>query len=345
MSRQEDYMMRCLALAKKGTNKVAPNPLVGAVLVFEDRIIGEGWHQEYGQAHAEVNCLNSVVLQDRKFIPKSQLYVNLEPCNHFGRTPPCCDLIIKERVSEVFVGCIDTSAAVSGKGIKHLREEGIKVNEDILEKECQYLNRRFFTVHEKNRPFVLLKWAETLDGFMGRADHSKYQISDWLEMREVHKMRYEEDAVLVGYQTAFFDNPKLNNRYWYSGKQPLRVLVDFDNKLPPEHYLMDQQQDTVIFNCHKDEVKGRTIWKKLEGREDFPKQIVQNLKGVNSLIVEGGAKTLQAFIDCDIWDEAHQWVNSEKTLGHGLRAPLLKNASIIKEEKWGSDCQRLYKLR
>lgn len=343
MDSDEKYMLRCLQLAQNGAGTTAPNPMVGAVLVYRDRIIGEGWHQQYGAAHAEVNCLHSVSAENRQWIPHSKLFVSLEPCSHFGKTPPCCDLIIQEKIPEVVIGCIDSFASVSGKGIQKLQEAGIKVSIGMLEKECRRMNKRFFTRQEFTRPYIILKWAESADGYIGRKNGDPVRISGWLESRAVHKMRFEEDAVLVGYQTAFNDNPQLNNRFWQQkGRQPLRVLVDFENSLPEHFHLKNNSQETIIFNFQKEGKQGNVCWKRLKKNKPLPNQIVENLPGINSLIVEGGARTLQAFIDHRIWDEIHIWRSIGFSMEEGIPSPQIKHARLIRE--WTTDEDRLFKF-
>jgi len=343
MTADELYMRRCLELALKGINRTAPNPMVGAVLVYQDRIIGEGWHEVYGQAHAEVNCLNSVRPEDRALIPESLLYVSLEPCSHFGKTPPCSDRIIAEGIREVIVGCLDSFAAVSGKGIRKMEDAGITARTGVLEAECREVNKRFFTRQEKNRPYIILKWAETADGFIAAADGSPIQISGWLQQRLVHQMRFQEEAILVGYQTALKDNPRLNNRLWQSGRQPLRVVIDFDNSLPENLFLKTDGRPTMIINGQKEGIKGSVTWKRIPNRENLPQQVAAALSDINSLIVEGGVKTLQAFINAGLWDEVHRWINTETLAGTGIPAPLLTNAGLLRTQDFGTDRLLLFR--
>ncbi|HET8574201.1 MAG TPA: bifunctional diaminohydroxyphosphoribosylaminopyrimidine deaminase/5-amino-6-(5-phosphoribosylamino)uracil reductase RibD [Edaphocola sp.] len=343
MVSDEQYMRRCLELAQKGINHAAPNPMVGSVLVHQERIIGEGWHEVYGQAHAEVNCLNDVRPEDRALIPGSRLYVSLEPCSHFGKTPPCCDRIIMEGIREVVVGCRDSYAAVAGKGIQKMKDAGILVRTGTLETECRELNKRFFTVQEKGRPYIILKWAETADGFIAAEDGTRIRISGWIQQRLVHRMRYQESAVLVGYQAALNDNPRLDNRFWREGRQPLRVLIDFDNSLPGNYFLKDNSRGTLIFNGHKEGEAGHMAWKRLYGKKDIPQQITAALEGINSIIVEGGTKTLQTFIDSGLWDEAHRWINGAMVAGTGIQSPVLKNARKVQEQCYGADRLLLFR--
>jgi len=339
MSTEEIYMLRCLELAQKGIGQVAPNPMVGAILVDNGRVIGEGWHQRYGGAHAEVNCIASVAAEDRPRISKSCLYVSLEPCSHFGKTPPCTDLIIREKIPEVVIGCIDPFAAVAGKGVHRLQQAGVKVKAGVLEQACRRLNKRFLMRQEHGRPYVILKWAESADGYLSGAGGAPVQLSGWLETRAIHRMRYEEDAILVGYNTALRDNPRLNNRFWKEGKQPLRVLIDFHNTLPDHGHIRDNNRETVIFNFQKEDRDGRTSWKRLTKDQPLPLQIMEQLPGVQSLIVEGGARTLQTFLDHRCWDEIHLWQSRHQSLGTGVTAPVLKHA--VKKSEWTTTEDRL----
>lgn len=323
MNIQEQYIQRCIDLALKGAGWVSPNPMVGAVLVYNDRIIGEGWHKQYGQAHAEVNCLASVSDHDRELIPKSTLYVSLEPCAHYGKTPPCADLIIQNNIPEVIIGCTDSYKEVSGKGIAKLEAAGVAVTCGILEQECRWLNRRFFTRQEFHRPYIILKWAESDDTFIAPEKGNRFMLSNTFSQKMVQKMRSEEDAILVGYNTALQDNPQLNNRYG-SGKQPIRIVIDPELNLSPELRLFDQRQRTIVFNYLKSAEEGNISWKQLNRDVTLPRQITEQLKDINSIIIEGGSKTLQAFIDEDLWDEAVVF-RTTHILQKGTKAPQLKN--------------------
>jgi diaminohydroxyphosphoribosylaminopyrimidine deaminase/5-amino-6-(5-phosphoribosylamino)uracil reductase len=252
-------------------------------------------------------------------------------------------LIIRQRIPEVVIGCVDTFSAVSGSGIQKLRNAGLKIRVGILEKQCRELNKRFFTRQERNRPFIILKWAETTDGFIGKVGaDTPIQISGWAETRVVHKMRMEEEAVLVGYQTAMNDNPSLNNRYWIQGRQPLRVVVDFENSLPDDIHLKNNQEETFIFNDRIGASKGKTTWKLLSKEKPLIPQIIEGLNAINSLIVEGGAKTLQAFIDDGCWDEIHIWKSTVKALGKGIAAPKLKKAKLVQHSSLNEDKMFLF---
>ena len=358
-------MHRCLELAKLGAGYVAPNPMVGAVLVHEEKIIGEGHHQNYGGPHAEVNCINSVKKEDENKISSSVLFVSLEPCSHFGKTPPCSDLIIANKIPEVVIGCRDPFKEVDGKGIEKLKTAGIKVTYGILEKECQQLNKRFFTFHQKHRPYIILKWAETADGKIapnggeritepllndetnlkneisisedsalvaspvgGSRKGARLNISNEQTNRLVHKWRSEEASILVGTHTALLDDPELTTRNW-SGPSPVRLVVDMDLKLPSTLKLFNGQQRTVIFNTVKHEEHDNLIYYQVTGDVSLVHQIINALyqMKIQSMLVEGGARLLQSFIDEEMWDKVRKIKNEELKISNGLAAPelLLKN--------------------
>jgi diaminohydroxyphosphoribosylaminopyrimidine deaminase/5-amino-6-(5-phosphoribosylamino)uracil reductase len=321
-------MYRCLELAKKGSGFVAPNPMVGAVLLHEERIIGEGFHQQYGGPHAEVNCIHSVKKEGKDKISSSVLYVSLEPCSHFGKTPPCTDLILANQIPEVVIGCRDPFVEVDGKGIEKLKAAGIKVVYGILEKECQQLNKRFFTFHIKHRPYIILKWAETADGKMADEGTNRLLISNEQTNRLVHKWRSEEASILVGTNTALLDDPELTTRNW-SGTSPIRLVVDMDLKLPLTLKIFNSKQRTVIFNARKHEEVDHLIYYQVTGDVNLVHQIVNALyrMKIQSVLVEGGARLLQSFIDEEMWDEVRIIKNEELKINNGLAAPelLLKN--------------------
>lgn len=327
------YMHRCLQLARLGAGSVAPNPMVGAVLVHEDRIIGEGYHQQYGGPHAEVVCIASVKEEDRQLIARSVLYVSLEPCAHFGKTPPCADLILAHRIPKVVVGCRDPFAAVNGKGIEKLIAAGVDVSVGILEEECRQLNKRFFCFHQQHRPYILLKWAQTADGKIAAADSERLMISNELSNRLMHGRRSEEMAILVGANTAMLDNPSLTTRLW-PGKSPLRLVVDHHLRLPHHLHLFDAAVPTIVFNLLQHTVNDD--WQQAKGwkgigyyqiSEDslLVHQIIQALYQLNiqSVMVEGGAQLLQSFIDEGLWDEVNVITNTELFADAGLPAPQL----------------------
>ena len=335
-------MQRCLNLAKLGTGYVAPNPMVGAVLVHNDRIIGEGYHQEYGKAHAEVNCINSVSEADIPLIKESILYVSLEPCVHHGKTPPCADLIIKNKIPTVVVGCRDSYEEVNGRGIEKLKAAGVNVIVGILEKECLELNKRFFTFHIKHRPYIILKWAQSKNGKIANADYSKLSISNEQTNRLVHKWRSEEAAIMVGTNTALQDNPSLTTRL-VPGNNPVRLVIDMELKLPATLNLFDGSVRTIVFNKikHSEET---VLYYKIDEQKNVVKEILKALYQlrIQSVLIEGGTKLLQSFIDSSNWDEARIITNTELTIENGIEAPVLKDGIINHKESIISDSISYY---
>lgn len=327
-------MHRCLQLAKLGAGNVAPNPMVGAVLVYKNTIIGEGYHQQYGQAHAEVNCINSVSEANQSFILKSTLYVSLEPCAHYGKTPPCADLIIKNKIPDVVVACRDSYEEVAGKGIQKLQQAGINVTLGILEKEALELNKRFFTYHTKQRPYIILKWAQSGDAKIAHRDFSAVKISNDVTNRLVHKWRSEETAILVGPNTALHDNPSLTTRLW-KGNSPVRLVIDLQLKLPMSLHLFDGAVKTIVFNQVKHEEKNSVTFYRLASGEDIIAGLLNALYElkIQSVMVEGGAKLLQSFIDQNYWDEARVITNEQLMIDGGVEAPELKNNSLVNIDK------------
>ncbi|MBX3238575.1 MAG: bifunctional diaminohydroxyphosphoribosylaminopyrimidine deaminase/5-amino-6-(5-phosphoribosylamino)uracil reductase RibD [Chitinophagaceae bacterium] len=345
-------MERCLQLAKAAVGKTAPNPMVGAVLVYNGRIIGEGYHGQYGAPHAEVKSLRSVRETDRQFIAQSTLYVSLEPCVHFGKTPPCADLIIKERIPQVVVGCRDPFPAVNGKGIERLEAAGIQVEISELEAECRELNKRFFLFHTQHRPYIILKWAETANGFIGHFGGQRLLISNEYTNRLVHRWRGEEAAILVGTHTALLDNPSLTTRLW-PGKNPLRVVIDRELSLPGTLGIFDGAAPTLVFNRYKNTLEDF----RNPGFDQRPVQYYQVTTDVSlvqqmlhalyhldiqSLLVEGGAGTLQSFIDEQCWDEARVITNTTLRITEGVRAPKLENSKVFGEQKVMTDLIRFF---
>lgn len=326
MNMAEKYMDRCLDLARLGIGDVAPNPMVGCVIVHEEKIIGEGFHRHYGQAHAEVNAIHAV--KNKELLKSATLYVNLEPCSHHGKTPPCSDLIIEHQIPHVVVGAVDPFDEVAGKGIEKMRQAGIQVDVGILEEECTWLNRRFFTFHQKKRPFLILKWAQTLDGFMD-IDRSQIAfgqptwISNELSRRQVHKQRTEEAAVLIGTNTAFKDNPLLTVREW-SGKQPVRLVLDRKNRLPDDLHLKDGKNPTIVFIGVEAVSKTNLEFVALDFQKNTIPQVLAYLyeHELQSVIVEGGQRLLQSFIDQGLWDEAHVYFGNTFFM-KGVSAPRL----------------------
>lgn len=293
----EKFMRRCIQLAKNGQQNAKPNPMVGAVIVHNGSIIGEGYHVRCGQGHAEVNAFASVKAEDEALLPESTIYVSLEPCSHYGKTPPCADLIIKKGVRRVVVGCIDEFAEVQGRGIKKIREAGIEVEVGVLEEECKALNRRFFTFHREKRPYIILKWAQTANGFID--DHHKpLKISSDFTKMLSHKLRAEEDAILVGRITDEREHPQLNVREWY-GPDPKRLVIDRTHPL------------------------------------NIDSLYAQNIQ---SLIVEGGAETLRTFLIQGLWDEIRVETNTALTVTDGTRAPIIPaNAVVVSSKAYGSN--------
>jgi len=344
------YMRRCLELAELAIGNVAPNPMVGAVLVFNDRIIGEGFHQVYGKAHAEVNCINSVSEADKDLIPLSTLYVSLEPCAHFGKTPPCADLIIQQKIPSVVIGCRDPFEKVDGKGIEKLRAAAVDVETGILEKESTILNKRFFTFHTKKRPYVVLKWAQTADGFIANPGppNDRLLISNAYSNRLVHKWRSQEASILVGTNTAMSDDPELTTRLW-PGKSPIRLVLDMKLRLPQKLNLFDRSVRTIIFNSIKDEDDKEIMYCRI-GNGDIVEQILDALYQLNiqSVLIEGGAKLLQSFVNAETWDEARIITNRQLAFGdvqnpgNGLRSPVLKSAKFQEEVTLSSDAIKTF---
>jgi diaminohydroxyphosphoribosylaminopyrimidine deaminase/5-amino-6-(5-phosphoribosylamino)uracil reductase len=331
MPQHEIYMRRCLELAGLGIGNVSPNPMVGAVIVHNDKIIGEGYHQKYGEAHAEVNAVNQVISKFDNYaelLKRSTIYVSLEPCAHYGKTPPCADLIIKHQIPNVVVGCRDPFDQVNGKGIEKLQAAGIEVITGILEEECRWLNRRFFTRVQKHRPYIMLKWAQTEDGFFAPDDNSQLWITGVESRKLVHQWRGEEDAILVGTNTAAIDNPQLNVRYG-NGTSPKRVIIDRKLKLNQSLNIFDQSVETFIFNEVKTEFDGKNKYIALEDFGRYvPEYILYQLylQDIQSVIIEGGAHTLNAFIKAGLWDEARIFTGAT-ILNSGIKAPQIKGSA------------------
>ncbi|MDP2413631.1 bifunctional diaminohydroxyphosphoribosylaminopyrimidine deaminase/5-amino-6-(5-phosphoribosylamino)uracil reductase RibD [Daejeonella sp.] len=327
MYSHQNYLQRCIDLARLGAGSVSPNPMVGSVIVCDDKIIGEGYHRVYGQAHAEVNAINQVFETHdnaKELLKRSTIYVNLEPCSHFGKTPPCADLIISNEIPRAVIGCRDPFDQINGKGIEKLRNAGIDVVEGVLTEQCIDLNKRFFTRIQKQRPYIILKWAQTSDGFFAPADKSQKWISSQNAKQLVHRWRTEEDAVLVGKNTALADNPRLNSREW-PGRDPTRIVIDRRLELPEDLNVFDQSQDTIIFNEQKTDLVDRIKYLELEDFDNLLPQLIAYqlyLMDIQSLIVEGGAETLNLFIKAGLWDEARVFT-SPQNWNSGIPAPKL----------------------
>ena len=345
MKIHEKYIKRCIELAKNGLGTTYPNPLVGCVIVHQGKIIGEGWHQKAGSSHAEVNAINSV--KNKNLLNTATLYVSLEPCNHFGKTPPCSDLIIANQLPKVVVGCIDPYDEVAGKGVEQLKKHGCEVVVGVLEKKCVELNKRFFTYHTKKKPYIILKWAETKDGFIDKIrqpevgseplpkKHKQVQfdvsrakpnwISNQYSRQLVHKWRAEEQAILVGTNTVVNDNPKLDVRSWF-GKSPVRIMIDKDLRIPNNYNVYDGSVKTIIITQKTNDLKVNKLFFE---HIDFSKNVATQICAVmfkheiQSVIIEGGSQTLQTFIEAELWDEARIFVN-EVTFSNGIHAPKIE---------------------
>jgi diaminohydroxyphosphoribosylaminopyrimidine deaminase/5-amino-6-(5-phosphoribosylamino)uracil reductase len=326
-----------LQIAKKGIGTARPNPSVGAIIVHQDMIIGEGFTAPYGGNHAEVNAINSV--EDKSLLKEATLYVTLEPCSHFGKTRPCADLIVKHALKQVVIGCLDANSLVSGKGIERLKKASIPVVLGVLEVECRIHHKRFFTVQEKKRPYIILKWAETKDGFVApikKVENKPVFISNIYSQQLVHKLRSTEHAILVGTNTVLADNPKLNVRTW-SGENPIRVVLDSALRVPENLNVLDGSAKTILITAtgnKKRTPKKNVIFEEIDFSENIAKQIclVLNNHNIQSIIIEGGTQTLQSFIDENLWDEALVFIG-ETSFQKGVKAPILKkqfNEKLIK---------------
>ena len=322
MKIHEKYIKRCIELAKNGLGTTYPNPLVGSVIVYNNQIIGEGWHQKAGNPHAEVNAIQSV--KDKSLLSKATIYVSLEPCSHFGKTPPCSDLIIANKIPNVVIGTIDPFAKVAGTGIKKLIEAGTNVTVGILEDECYELNKRFFTFHTKKRPYIILKWAESNDGFIApinRKEQKPVWITSELSRQLVHKWRSEEQAILVGTNTVLEDNPTLTTRNWI-GNNPIRIVLDQNNKISKESHIFDNQAKTISISKNE-----------MPFDENLASNIASFLfeQNIQSVLIEGGTKTLQTFIDSNLWDEARVFKGAI-SFNKGIKAPEFNFASSNKTQ-------------
>lgn len=325
----EFYIQRCIELAKKALGKTYPNPMVGSVIVHNGEIIGEGYHQKAGEPHAEINAINTV--KNKDLIPESTIYVSLEPCAHYGKTPPCALKIVELGFKKVVIGAMDSHDKVNGKGKKIIQDAGIEVVSGILEKECLDLNKRFFTYHQKKRPYIILKWAESADRFMDK-DFKPTQISNSLTKQFVHQLRSDEHAILIGTMTAMRDNPSLTTRE-IIGRNPIRILIDIDLKVAEHYNIFNNEAETLVFNSIKNDEDGNVKFIKTS-RENFIENLLTKLheRQIQSVIVEGGGLVLQQFIDVGLWDEAVVIKNSNLVLENGTKAPKFENkASKIQD--------------
>ncbi len=340
MTVDETYMQRCLDLAIKGLGNVAPNPMVGCVIVHEGKIIGEGFHQQYGQAHAEVNAVNSVQPELKHLLSSSTLYVNLEPCSHFGKTPPCADMIIANKIPHVVIGSNDPNPKVSGNGIKKLKDAGVEVISGVLKTESDFLNRCFITYHTKHRPYIILKWAQSDDGFMSPAEPKQLWLTNDSSRKLTHQWRSEEQAIMVGKRTVEIDNPALTVRL-VKGKNPVRLVIDRELSLKITNRIFKEKGQLFLYNeiDHSDDEKLSLV--QLNFEQDVLPQIMEHLfaKEIQSLIVEGGLYTLQQFIDSNLWDEARIFTTAH-ILGEGKKSPEL-NGKIISDEMIEGDKLRV----
>lgn len=329
-------MRRALELAKLGSGYTAPNPMVGCVIVHNGQIIGEGWHRNYGGPHAEVNAIASV--QDISLLPHSTVYVTLEPCSHFGKTPPCADLLIESGVRDVVICNLDPNPVVAGRGVQKLLDAGIKVETGLLEQEGLEVNKRFFTSHRLKRPFITLKWAETTDGFVAGPACEQLQISGALAKRFVHKLRAEEQAIMIGTRTALHDNPRLNTRHW-TGPDPTRIVIDRQLTLSETINLFNGSQPTIVYNYKKQEEQENLYFAQLQEDEPLLPQIMADLykRNIISVLVEGGTYLLESLLKENLWDETFVLKSTFQTIGDGIKAPTMVYGTLTKQQTLGSD--------
>ncbi len=322
-------MRRCIQLAKNGLGTTYPNPLVGSVIVYENKIIGEGWHRQSGMPHAEVDAINSV--KNKQLLRNATIYINLEPCSHTGKTPPCANLIIEKQIKNVVIGCKDPNPKVAGNGIKLLKKSGLKVTCGILENECEHLNKRFFSFFLKKRPYIILKWAETLDGFISpneKKEKKPVWISNKNSRQLVHQWRAEEQAILVGTQTVVEDNPSLNTRDWY-GNSPICILIDKSLRISKDHKVYKNNSKTIVITEKQSKNKKNQFFESINFNSSIANQIGAILysHGIQSVIIEGGAQTLQTFIDENLWDEARVF-SGPITFNNGTKAPIVSGTTL-----------------
>jgi len=349
-------MLRCIQLAKNGLGTTYPNPLVGCVIVHNNNIIGEGWHYQAGLPHAEVNAIASI--KDPSLLKEATIYVSLEPCSHFGKTPPCANLIIEKGIKNVVIGSMDPNPKVAGEGIQLLKDAGCNVIEGVLEEQCNLLNKRFFTFHKKKRPYIVLKWAETNDGFIApikdksnrlphheinviRKDAAPVWITNKISRQLVHKWRADEQAILVGTQTVIEDNPSLTTRYW-KGNSPIRFVIDRTLRIPKNASVLDGSVQTIIITEKEALNQNNLIYETINFSKEIASQICDTIYRykIQSVIIEGGAKTLQTFIDANLWDEARIFTGTA-SFNNGIKAPLL-SGKLISETKIKDDTLKIH---
>ncbi len=342
----EFYLKRCLELASLGMGKVSPNPMVGCVIVLDNRIIGEGFHQEFGKAHAEPNAISAVFNtfgdEAENLLKQATAYVNLEPCAHFGKTPPCADLLVRHQLKRVVIGNTDPFLSVDGKGIEKLKNAGIDVVSNILDEECRYFNRRFFTRIQKQRPFIILKWAETANGYFATINGHQKWISGALAKRLAHRWRTEEDAILIGKQTAIYDNPQLTAREW-PGKNPVRLVIDKNLEIPFANHLFNKEAKTIILNEVKTDIIENVHYIQMEDMHFYLAQKIAfqlYLMDIQSVIIEGGAKILKQFLEANLWDEARIFT-SANSWNEGVSSPVI-NGDLQEQINVGDDKLSIY---
>ncbi|MBE6311777.1 MAG: bifunctional diaminohydroxyphosphoribosylaminopyrimidine deaminase/5-amino-6-(5-phosphoribosylamino)uracil reductase RibD [Bacteroidales bacterium] len=346
MASEEEYMRLCIELARKGMGYVAPNPMVGAVIVCNGEVIGSGYHQKFGEAHAEVNAIASV--ENKALLKQSTMYVNLEPCSHYGKMPPCALAIAEAGIPRVVIGNKDPFAKVNGSGMELLKDKGVEVLCGVLERECKDLNKRFFTFHTKRRPYITLKWAQSADGFVDgkriSADDEPIQISNEETKIDLHRMRAEETAILVGTTTAMLDNPRLTVRYC-EGPSPVRILIDRLLKIPTTYHLFDGTVRTIVFTEQEDaEPMPNVTYKKINFSDNPFRQVLDALYDENliSLIVEGGTATHNSFLRQNLWDEIRVETNEALQIDEGILAPHVPSSKMVSEKKFGNNVIRRY---
>ena len=334
-------MEKCIDLAKKGIQDVSPNPMVGSIIVYNDEIIGQGYHEKYGSNHAEVNAINSV--QDKSLLEKSTLYVNLEPCCHHGKTPPCTDLIIEKKIPKVVIGCIDSYSKVSGNGIKKLRNNLIKVIDCVLDKKCKELNRRFFSFHEKKRPYIILKWAKSKDNYIAPINQDKPFWMTCEKSKElVHRWRAQEDSILVGRKTVIADNPLLTVRLC-NGKNPIRLIIDKNLTINQNLKIYNNEANTIILNQKKSLIDRKNIFVKVDFN-NFLENMLNELynRNILSVIVEGGAETINSFINRDLFDEIRVFTTT-KILKNGIISPNIPKLNLLSKNIIDKDILEIFR--
>lgn len=331
MSKQDKlFMQRALQLAGYGKSTVSPNPMVGCVIVYDDKIIGEGWHQKAGEPHAEVLAIRSV--ENKELLKSATAYVTLEPCAHYGKTPPCAELLVEKQLRKVVIGAIDPNPLVAGKGIEILKKAGIEVETAVLEQECLEINKAFFTFMEKKRPYIVLKWAQTADRFIARENFDSKWISNPLSRQLVHKWRTEIDAILVGKNTVKYDDPQLTARDW-SGKNPMRLVIDHNLALRNDLKIFDAEQKTMLFYSLDQKIEKQGVEFVQLKDDDFLGDMMKHFhqEKIQSVLVEGGAQTVQSFIDAGLWDEARIFI-APVSFEKGIKAAELKNHQLVSQE-------------